>query len=335
MNRVRKLLIAIGSLFLMVVIGVLGFWNLEPIGWIDAFYMTIITMSTVGYGEVAGGFTPEGKLFASFLIIFTIGIFAYTITTITTFIIEGEIQKIFKSYRVNKEVTNLRNHIIICGLGRNGREAAQELIVQGQSYLAVERNQDALDSFLQTHPKALYIKGDATEDAVLEMANLKYAKGVITALAEDADNIFVALSVREQNKTIPIVARASNESSISKLRTAGATHVVVPNMMGGQKMANVLTKPALIDFIDMITGQSEMDMHLEQVDVQGARKLEGRTLAELQIRSHSGCMVIGLRDVAGRVTLNPDAHKPLNENQQLFIIGRTEEIKEFWTYYID
>lgn len=335
MSRVRKLLIAIGALFLTVVIGVFGFWYLESINLLDAFYMTIITMSTVGYGEPGGGLSPEGKVFASFLIIFTIGIFAYTITTITTFVIEGEIQRIFKRYRVNKEVTNLKDHIIICGLGRNGREAAQELTGQGQAYLAIERDQEAIDHFLLSHPKALFIKGDATEDAVLEMANIAVAKGVITALAEDADNIFVALSVREQNKTIPIVARASNESSISKLRTAGATRVVVPNMMGGQKMANVLTKPALIDFIDMITGQSELDMHLEQVNVVDGRKLYGKTLAELQIRSATGCMVIGLQDGQGKVQLNPNVHAALDKSQQLFIIGRREELAEFWNTYMN
>ena len=321
-------------LFLTVVLGVTGFMLIEELSFVNALYMTVITMSTVGFETVSHGpeLTDPGKIFVVFLITFTIGSFFYTITNLTTFVVEGEMRSLLKLYRVNKEVNKLRDHIIICGCGRNGKEAVLELLEQKIPFVVIENDQQTIDEFLDVN-KVLVVKGDATKDEALAAANIRYAKGVITTLPEDADNVFVTLTAKELNPRVKIVSRAGTETSISKLRTAGATRVVVPNMIGGRKMAKMLTKPALIDFVDMITGEGDMDMHLEVVDCSVYRNLVGRTLAELHIRKKTGVLVLGFQGAEAKLELNPPPDRMVSKESKLFILGKTEQLATFRSFF--
>lgn len=331
---VRRFLTSLGLLGMALSIGVAGFHWFEGYDLLDSAYMTVITMSTVGY-EVLGenGLSDEGKIFTIFLIIFTIGVFAYTITTITTFIVEGEIKNIVKGYRVNKEINKIRNHIVVCGLGRNGRQAVLELLHENVPFVVIENDQAVIDEFSAEFPNALILKGDATDEDSLINANIKFARGAISALANDAANVFVTLSIRQLHPTLPLVSRASNESTIKKLQIAGANKVVLPNVLGGRQMAKVLTKPGLMDFVDLVTGQGQFHLNLEMFDCTGNPKMIGKTMIELQIRSRTGVLVLGLQDAEGQFKMNPDANQKILENEKLFLIGTDEQIKTFWEVY--
>lgn len=329
-NILRKLLTALILLMITMTIGVSGFHFVEGYSVLDAFYMTFITISTVGY-EVLGenGLSDDGKIFVIFLIIFTIATFSYALTTVTTYLLEGEIRKIVKGYRVNTAINKLENHIVICGLGRNGQQAALELEHEGVPYVVIEHDEEVVESFVETRPDALVIRGDATDEETLALARLDRARGVISALADDASNVYVTLTIRQLNPTVQVVARAAHESTISKLQIAGANRVILPNMLGGRKMAKILTKPALMDFVDMITGQGQTHLNIEQVDCLHNPRLVGRTLRELDIRSRTGVLVLGMQDQQGNFQLNPEVNKVIKDDERLFIIGNDQQLKRF------
>ncbi|MBL0020046.1 MAG: potassium channel protein [Bacteroidetes bacterium] len=327
----RRFLGAVILLFFTLVFGILGFHWIEGYSYLDSAYMTVITMSTVGFEVLGGeGFSNDGKLFVIFLIIFTIGFFTYTVSTITSFMVEGEIRNLIKGYRMTKEISKMHDHIIICGLGRNGRQAAIELMAEKAPFIGLEMHQEVIDQFLQDFPDALILKGDATDEDVLRQANIHVAKGAICALADDAANVFVTLGIRQLNATLPIVARASNESTIKKLEIAGANKVILPNVLGGRQMAKVLTKPALMDFVDLVTGRGQFHLNLEMIDCTGKPQLVGKTLVELNIRSRTGVLVLGLQDGKGDFHMNPNGNLPINNNEKLFVIGTDEQVRDFY-----
>ena len=328
----RRIFQALGLLLIPSVMGTIGYMAIEDYSLVDALYMTAITMSTVGYGTI-GELSTEGKIFSIVLIGLSVSIFLYAISTITTFVVEGEMRHWLSRYQVSKKVAKLNNHYIICGLGRNGREAATELIRQNQPFVIVEVNEDIIEEFQSTH-NYLFIKGDATHEEVLEQANIHQARGLISSLSTDAENVYITLTAREMNPHMKIVARASNESTISKLRRAGADHVIVPNLIGGRRMANVLTRPALMEFIDLVSGEGNPDLHLEEINCAEQQKLIGFTLAQLHIRSQTGVSVVGAKNKEGQVELNLQASRPLTSGDRLFIMGTDEQIDLFKEKYI-
>ncbi len=332
-KSLRRLLVALGMLIGILLVGQVGFMAIEGYGPVDAFYMTIITMSTVGFGLLEDNMSDMGKIFVSFLIVSAIGVFVYVINTLTVFVVEGEIRNIFKGYRMNSGISKLKDHVVICGLGRNGRQAIMELKAEGIPFVVIEVDEDVIEKFLDSHPDVLVYKGDATEEETLLAVNIAKARGVISALATDASNVYVTLSIRQLNPTVPVVARASTESTISKLKVAGATRVVLPNLLGGRKMARVLTKPALIDFIDLITGQGNFNMNLEEVDCEDHGKYLGKTLRELDIRSKTGALVLGSQFPDGHFELNPSADLKLEPGLKLFVIGKKESLDKFRKEY--
>ena len=333
-HSIRRIIIAIGFLLSTSLVGVTGFKAIEGYSLVDAVYMTIITMSTVGFGTVRE-LSEGGKLFASILIIISAGTFVYAITTITTFVIEGEVRQIFNIFRVNQKVSKLKNHIIICGLGRNGREVALELLRQQHAFVIVEQEQTVVDDFIAHHPETLVVLGDATHDDVLEKAGIHKARGLVSSLSSDAENVYITLTAREMCSKLNIVARASHEGTISKLKRAGANEVILPNLIGGRKMANLITKPALMEFIEMVTGESNPNLNLEEIPCANHPQLIGRTLSELHIRSRTGVLVIGHKRGKDNVELNPDAKDPLQADDRLFVFGTTEQLLVFKKIYLN
>ncbi len=330
---IRRIILSMGLLLVVSIMGVLGFSAIEGYALLDSIYMTVITMSTVGFGTV-GELSGSGKAFSVLLIVSSAGTFVYAVTTITTFVVEGEVQHLFSSYQMNKKVSKLKDHVIICGLGRNGREAAQELIRQQHPFVVIERNQDVIDEF-QTNHNFLFIRGDATHEEVLEQANIDDAIGLVSSLSTDAENVYITLTARGLNPRLKVVARASNETTIQKLMRAGADHVILPNIIGGRRMANVITRPALMEFIDLVSGEGNPDLHLEEIDVEIEVALIGKTLAELHIRSRTGVVVIGAKTVDGKVQLNPSADRPIQKGDRLFILGNDQQLQQFRALYLD
>lgn len=314
----------------MFAIGVVGFSITQGLSLIDAAYMAAITMSTVGYeipGEIS--LTPEGKIFTIAYIVLSIGTFFYVLTAFTSFIIEGEFRKLYKGYQVKREISAMKGHIVVCGLGRNGKEAVRELQRKGEKFVVIERDQKLIEAFLESNPGIRVLQGDATHEELLRDANVAQAKGVITTLAEDADNVFVTLSVRELNPDLVVVARASSQNTISKLRRAGADRVIIPNQLGGRKMAKIMTEPALVDFVDMITGQGQFHLSLREIDVNPDDGLEGKTLRDLDIRSKSGCLVLGMRGADGHFELNPSPTRTIEVGEKIFLLGSTKQLQSF------
>ncbi len=328
----RRLIFPLLLLFLISFVGVEGYRMIEGYSLVDAVYMTTITMSTVGFGTL-GELSVAGKIFSILLIIFSTGTFVYVITNLTTFMVEGEMKKVLDRYKVNKRVTKLENHIIICGLGRNGREAALELLRQRQPFVVVETDESVIEDFRQQHD-VLVVQGDATQEEVLLRANIMHAKGLVSSLSTDAENVYITLTARGLNPRLNIIARATLESSINKLKRAGANEVIVPNLIGGRKMANLLTRPALMEFVDLVSGEGNSHLHLEDIICANAPKLLGKTLRELEIRSQSGVLVLGFKRGNRPVELNPHIEDHITAEDRLFVMGTDAQLSRFRALYL-
>ncbi len=322
----RKLYLAAGLILAVLLTGMLGFLLIEHYSFLDSFFMTIITVATVGYEEVQP-LSNAGKLFTSFLIIFSIGTFAYAVSVVTKYVIEGEFQMYFKHYRVNKEILKLKDHVIVCGYGRNGRQACDQLRSQNEPFIAIESNPDIV-SHMREHPELLFIEGDATEDQILLEAGLKRAKALIAALPNDAANVFVVLTAREMNPDLKIISRASEDASENKLKRAGADNVIMPDKIGGTHMAALVVKPDVLEFIDHITGR--INIKLEEILYNSLpERMRDKSIRELEIRNKTGANIIGFKTADGEYVINPPPDTVMQQDAKLFVLGTQEQVNRF------
>lgn len=321
----RRAYIAMGLLIGAITIGVIGYMIIEKYTITEAFYMTVITIATVGFREVRP-LTPTGMYFTSFLIVFTFGIFVYAVTTFTRYVVDGALGDYYKSRKVRTKLQKLKNHVVVCGFGRNGRQAASELLEHKEQVVIVERDEIALERALE-NPNLLYLHGDATKDEVLEMCRLDKAKALITTLPFDADNLFVVLTAREINPSLTIISRASDEHSDTKLKRAGATNIIMPDRIGGQRMAKLVVQPDIVEFLDYIMLQSTENVALEEVTCNKlASCFEGKSIRELDIRNESGANIIGIKTHDKSFIINPLPEVTLSTRDKLFVLGTTLQI---------
>jgi voltage-gated potassium channel len=311
-----------------VSIGVSGYIIIEGYTFIEAFYMTIITISTAGFMEVRP-LTDAGRVFTSFLLITSIGIFFYGVTAIAALLIEGEFRNVFKNYKVKKKIDNLDAHVIVCGYGRNGKQVCLELEDDRQPYVIIEKR-DEIVAELKENPALLFIEGDATEEEVLIDAGIKRAKAIITTLPEDPDNVYVTLSSRELNPDIIIISRASNESSVTKLKRAGATNVIMPEKIGGAHMAALVMKPDIMEFIAQLTGQaSDISLTFEEFSLKDiSDEYAGKTIKDFDIRNKTGANILGLRLADGTYMINPLPDTVITTNTKLIVLGNRQQIAD-------
>lgn len=322
----KKLYAAIGVVLLVILSGVLGYIWIEDYSKLDAFFMTIITIATVGYREVHE-LSDEGKIFTSLLIIFSIGTFAYAISVITRYVIEGEFQTYFKHYQVNKEIQKLKDHVIVCGYGRNGRQACEQLRSGNEPFVVIELNNEMIE-LMKLENNVLFIHGDATHDEVLAEAGLERAKALITALPSDAANVFVVLTARDKNPNLKIISRASDDASEHKLKRAGADNVILPDKIGGTHMAALVTKPDVLEFLDHITGR--INIRLEEILFSSLPDhLRNKTIRELEIRNRTGANIIGMKTADGEYIINPSPDTQLKGDSKLFVLGTVDQILLF------
>ncbi|MCS7075135.1 MAG: potassium channel protein [Bacteroidia bacterium] len=312
-------------LFFSLFSGILGFALLEGYSWLDAIYMTIITLSTVGYGEVEK-LSEHGKLFASIFIVMNIGIFAYALSTIVSFIAGGEFISFFKDYKNLRKVNMLQNHVIVCGYGRNGLQVCVELEKAGQPFVVIESSEKVIQK-LQEEQK-LYIQGNATDEEILKQARIDTAKAIITTLPEDAENVFVVLTARYLRKDILIISRASRENSEAKLKRAGADNVIMPERIGGTQMASLVVKPDILEFIAHLSGQDN-NIGLEEIDANLLpEELHHRSIKELNVRRQTGAHIIAIRTETGDYVINPDPETLIQKGKKLILLGTKEELKK-------
>lgn len=320
-NTYLVLLVLIGILAL----GILGYYYIENYTLLESFYMTVITISTVGFKEVRP-LSPIGQLFTAFLIIGSFGTFAYSISVITRSILNGELAEYLKLYRLEKTIQNLKGHVIIAGYGRNGRRAAQKLRAYGTEFLVIENDEDIISQYLQGG-NILFITGDASEDASLVDANIKSAMALICTLGKDSDNVYTVITARQLNPTIKVISRASTISAEAKLRAIGTNHVVMPEGVGGAHMATLVMSPGIVEFLDSLSVEGSSAINLEEVEVSQLTNLtEGIELKDLALRQKTGCTVIGLKTPEGEFIINPGADQRIEPNSRLFVLGKPEEI---------
>lgn len=301
---------------------------IEDYNFIEAVYMTIITISTVGFNEVRP-LSNEGRLFTAILIIFSFGTFAYAITSITIYILDGEFNRYFKNLRINRKVRKISNHTIICGYGRNGKQAVAEMKAHNKPYVLIEQDKDIIDS-LREIKDIPFVEGDATDESTLEKARINEAKALITTLPKDADNIFVVLTAREMKNNLLIISRASKDKTDKKLRRAGANNVIMPDKIGGAHMASLVIKPDVIEFMDYVMGQGSTSVNLEEITFENLPdELKNKTIKEIGIRDKSGANIVGFRTAEGEYIINPSPDTLITPSAKIFVLGTIEQIMAF------
>ena len=323
METLRKRLILSGLLiFLMVALGTAGFMIIERWNFLDALYMTIITLTTVGYGEVHN-LSSEGRIFNIFLIIGGVGTVFYALGTGAKLLLEGELQEMFGRKRLEKKIKGLHDHYIICGHGRMGRIICRELHAKKEKFIIIEKTP------CKMHEKEdlLIIEGDATQDEVLIEAGIEKAKGLISVLPTDAENLFVVLSARGLNPQLLIVARAGEEGSGRKLLRAGADRVTSPYHIGGLHIAHTILKPAVVDFIEFATKSGNIDLQMEEVTISESSRLAGVTLDEGGIGRDLGIIIVAIRKSSGEMKFNPTSHDILETGDTLIALGEIPKLK--------
>lgn len=324
-TRVSSLTISIAMLLVILLVGSAGYVLIEGYSLLDAIFMTIITVSTVGYREVEP-LSPMGEVFTIFMIIFSFGAFAYAVTSITRFVVDGSFRNHFINKRTSRRIKHLHNHVIICGYGRNGSEAARALKNKGVKFLIIEENPIIVDE-IRIRDKLLYVEGDATDDDILKLANIDNAKALISTLPNDADNLLVVFSARSIQKDLLIISRASHEWSNMKLRKAGANNVIMPDLVGGRRMAKLVAQPNIVSFLNYMMRKQHGEAQLVELSCSNFTcNFQDKTIGELQFKKISGVNIIGMKDDEGQYFFNPDSELQLSPKFKLFVMGNPQQI---------
>ena len=319
-----KLYKALILLLLVIFTGVVGYMYLSEDSFINALYMTIITITTVGFGTVHP-LNEEEKLFTIFLILMSVFVVGYVASVLTEYIASGELLNKLKFKKVQKKIENLNNHVIVCGYGRNGKQAVLKLKKYKMPLVIIENEDSGIEEIEEDN--LLYIKGDATRDDILEKAGIERALSLISALPSDANNLYVVLSARQLNKKLTIVSRASDDSSDSKLKIAGANNVIMPDKLGGDHMASLLVTPDIVEFVDKLSIDSENATHLEEIVVDDLPKeFLLKSIRDLDLRRKTGCTVIGFKTSDNDYVINPEPDTKLISNTKLIVLGNSEQI---------
>jgi voltage-gated potassium channel len=322
-----RFVVPLGILFLLVAIGTVGYIVIDDYTFFDAFYMTIITIATVGYGEVEP-LSSGGKIFTVFLIITSFGTFAYAVSAITRFVMDGEFNEFYKNKKLSAAIDKLNDHVIICGYGRNGRQAAHVLKKHDRRFVVVETNATITESINHKFSE-LVLNGDSTKDETLIKAGILRAKALITTLPVDADNLFIVLTAKHLNPNLTIISRASDDNSDTKLKIAGATNVIMPDRVGGAHMASLVMKPDVMEFIDFITAEGGDNINLEEIDFNTLSEgLQHKTLKDLEIRNKSGANIIGYKTATGEYIVNPSADTKIIPQSKIFVLGTPDQIRK-------
>ena len=326
-----KIYVAVMLVSLLLLIGVIGFKFISGYSWIDAIYMTVITITTVGFGEVKP-LDDFSKIFTVFLILASVIIVGFAISIITEFILSKNNIEELKRKRMQKKIDSLTDHIIICGFGRNGKQAATKLLAYKKPFVVIEKNKEIAEKYLSEDVP--FIVGNANEDDILRLAGIDRAKTLISALPNDADNLFVVLSARQINTDLCIISRASQETSYEKLKLAGANNVILPDKIGGDHMASLVVVPDLVEFIDNLSIIGKNTINIEEVPVEMLyNTTKPKSIKDLDFRHETGCTVIGYKSPDGEYTINPDANQILVPNSKIIVLGRPEQINKLNNLY--
>ncbi|TAD82693.1 MAG: potassium channel protein [Bacteroidetes bacterium] len=303
----------------LTVVGTVGYIYIDDYPPLDALYMTVITLGTVGFGEIHP-LSDAGRIFTIFLIVSSLGLVAYYITLVTRLLLDGEWRKQYRMYLQAKKQNDMKNHVIVCGYGRNGRRACEVLKQNNIPFIIIEQRTSHVNEV--DREKELIIAGDATKDEVLMEAGVQRAKALITALPNDSDNLFVVLTARQMNPQMTIISRASDNHTINKLKIAGASNVIMPDKLGGAHMASLVIIPDVHEFFSMLTTQFNDDFKVEEISVQTAANL-----GELNLWKKSGCTVLGVKQADNHYVKNPGPDYLLMKGESLIVMGNKQQLE--------
>ena len=329
MRYQRNFIFAVISLVILCTTGVVGYRIIEAENphqkWtvFDAIFMTVITLTTVGYTD--DNMSKVGRAFTVFLLLGGFGIFVYSVSVATAFIIEGQLREVFRRRKMEKSIDKLSNHYIVCGIGDTGVHTLEEMLQMNIDFVAIEYEQERIDYLLETKD-FLYVQGDATEDEVLIRAGIERARGLITSLSRDQDNLFVVLSAKQLNPGLKIASKAVEANSLSKLQQAGADEVVLSDYIGGLRLASTMTRPIVVNFLDIMLGSQETTRFAESV-IQSGTSLVGLTLGEARIPDRTNLSVVAVHKRQGDFIYNPSGGLKLEAGDALIVIADNEQLQ--------
>jgi voltage-gated potassium channel len=310
----------------LVVVGTIGYYFLED-DWslFDALYMTVTTLTTVGYGR-GQDLNTAGKVFTMLLLVGGVFTFFFTTTEIIRAIVSGELQSFIGWRRMERSLAGLNNHLIICGFGRMGRSVCQQFSRRGVPFVLIDRTPKLLDNFEMPHGIAL--EGDATSDEILKKAGVERAKALVTVTAEDADNLYITMSARLLNPELFIVTRAEDEMAEQKLRRAGANRVVSPYALSGFKMAHAVLQPNVVDFLELATQTEHLDLQIEETVIDASSGLAGQTLRDSRLRHDLGIIIVAIKKAGGHLLPNPQGDAVMAVGDTLIALGHRQQLDQ-------
>jgi voltage-gated potassium channel len=323
-SRNLNLYVALILLIIIGIVGISGYILIEGYSLLDAAFMTVITVATVGFKEVHE-LSSEGKLFTMFLIVFSFSIFAYSLTTITSYLLEHRLTAYIQGGNKTGGIKKMKEHIIVVGFGRNGQQTAHDLLLLNKSVVVIEKSHENI--LAHQSDQVIFVEGDATEDEILEKAGIKKAAALITTLPVDADNLYVVLTSRSMCPNLQIISRATHESTEKKLITAGASHVVMPERVGGTFMASLVAKPDLAEFFHRLSIEGNEGVNLVEVVCSDLpSEFQGRTIHDMSIRRLTGANIVGFRTAEGQYIINPGGDTVMDPLSKLFVLGTPDQI---------
>lgn len=331
---VNRLIAAAVYTGVLIVIGTLGYARIEGWSLFDSLYMTVTTLSSVGYMEVHP-LSESGRTFTMVLLAGGVTGLGIWFAFVTSLIVELDLGDLLKRRRTMKEIEKLTDHVIVCGGGRTGRQIAEELAAAGEPFVIIDHDPVAARAISELEPGILLLLGDATQDHHLHQAGIERAKGLITCLSSDMDNLFVCLSARHLQPGLRIVARAMEEEAVYKLYRAGADHVVSPTVSGAMRMAAALIRPSVASFLDVATRTEAIALRMEEAKVTRGSPLAGKTLQEAEIPKRTGLIVIALQKKKAppsEFVFNPVADTVLEAGDDLIVLGRPDQIESLRRY---
>lgn len=319
-------------ILLMIFIGMIGFHVIEGWSFLDCLYMTIITISTVGFKEVRV-LSPQGQVFTIFIILAGVGTAIFAFTKIAEIAYEGGINKFWRRRRMKKKLENLKDHYIICGHGRMGKIVRERLEEENLPFVVIDNNEEKLEELKQTN-RCLFIEGDATHEEIVIKAVIKKAKGLAALLPTDADNLYLVLTVRLINPSLFILSKAMDEEAEKKILQIGANKVVSPYKLSGLKIAQGLIRPTLVDFMDLIIRREELSLYMEELVVKKDSKLVNRNLTECDIRRTANVIVVAVKKPGEDIVFNPSPDIKIETGDILLVLGDIDAVNQFENAYL-
>jgi len=325
MNPVRQLKISLLILLLLVSLGTSGYMSIEGWRFLDAFYMTVITLATVGFQEVHH-LGDTGKAFTILLIVFGVSVLGFTVGKLDQIMFEGEFQRFLGRKKVEMSIDALRDHYIICGYGRIGALICREFAAKPIPFVVVESDPAVLEKL--EGDGVLFLRGNATEDETLLKAGISRAKGLISVVTSDTENVYITLTARGLNPDLFILARSGEPGSEIKLQRAGANKVVSPYHIGGSRMAQAILRPNVVDFIEIATGREHLDLQMEEIFIPEKSPIAGQNLKDAGLRKDTGVIIVGIKKVSGKMVFNPESTSVIEAKDTLIVLGQPSAISK-------